>query len=106
MNKSDAIKMIQEEFDSGKSKDEIASQLFENGVKFNDIPKFFKESGVKFRRSKGTTWKDITVEAFLENPELTADEMQEAIKDAVKDPEYYVKGYYDVFKRLVNGLTA
>jgi len=106
MKKTEAIEMIVSEFNSGQTKDSIASKLFENGVSFSDIPKYFKESGVKFRRSKGSTWKDITVESFLENPELTADEMKEAIADSVKDPDYYVKGYYDVFKKLVDGLTA
>lgn len=106
MKKTEAIEIIKADHEAGSSKDDIASKLFEAGVAFSDIPKYFKESGVKFRRSKGSTWKDITVEAFLEDPELTRDGMLEAIKDSVKDPDYYVKGYYDVFKKLVDGLTA
>ena len=88
--------------EKGDSKNDIAEQLFKDGLAFNQIPAAFKESGVKFRRSGTSTWKMICAELFKENPETTADEMAEAIEDSVKDPEYYVKAYYDMFKYIVS----
>lgn len=101
--KKELVAQIQEMQKAGKSKNEISAFLMTNEIVYSAVPKFIKDAGLKFRRSSGTTWKDIAAEAFLENKELTKDEMTEAIKDSVQDPEYYTKGYYEVFKKLANG---
>ena len=80
--------------------DFMAGAMMANGIVYSDVPKFIKDSGLKFRRKAGSTWKDLSVEAFKENVDLTKEEMLEAIRDSVKDPEYYVKGYYKIFKEL------
>ena len=85
-----------------KSKNEIAGHCMTAGMAFSDVPKFIAATGLKFRRKAGTTWKDIGVEAFKSNKNLSRDEFFEAIEDSVKDPEYYVKGYYEIFKQLAN----
>lgn len=89
-------------FENGDSKNKIAGFCMTNGMAYSDVPKFLKDAGLKFRRKAGTTWKDISVAEFKANKDLTKEEMFEAIEDSVKDPGYYVKGYYDIFKALAN----
>ena len=100
MTKTEKVDQISKMFEEGKSKNEISGWLMANGIVYSDVPKFIKDSGLKFRRKAGSTWKDLSVEAFKENVDLTKEEMLEAIRDSVKDPEYYVKGYYKIFKEL------
>lgn len=93
---------IQAMFENGDSKNKIAGYCMTNGMAYSDVPKFIADAGLKFRRKAGTTWKDLSVEAFKEDKNLSKEAMLEAIADSVKDPEYYVKGYYDIFKALAN----
>ena len=88
-------------FKEGLSKNEIAQKLFEEGAQFSEIPGIFKESEIKFRRSNENTWKMKAARLFKANPEATADEMYEALGNSVKNPEYYVKAYYDMFKYIM-----
>ena len=104
IDKEDSIVAIQTMVEDGRNKDEVTRFLFENGVdKLSVMTKLIKEAGVKFRRQQGNTWKDLAADAFVANPDLDEAGMLEAIKDSVKDPEYYVKGYYHVFSQLVHG---
>jgi len=102
MTKSELKIKIVKMFEDGKSKNNIAGFLMGNGMMYSDVPKFISDSGLKFRRKAGSTWKDLSVEAFKENKNLSKEEMLSAIEDSVKDPEYYVKGYYTIFKALAN----
>ena len=97
----DSIKMIIGLKESGETKDSIFRTLFESGLERSDIDKLFKESGIKFRRKSGSTWKDIMADSLIENPEIDYDSMITELKDSVKDPEYYVKGYLDIFRKMV-----
>lgn len=102
MSKSDLKAQIVKMFENGDSKNKIAGACMTAGMEYSDVPKFISDSGLKFRRKAGSTWKDLSVEAFRENKDLTKEEMLAAIEDSVKDPEYYVKGYYTIFKALAN----
>ncbi len=88
--------------DSGLSKDEIYRKIYnEYDLDTSVITKLIKESGIKFRRKSGNTWKDIMADQLIDNPDTDSDEMIKILKDSVKDPEYYVKGYIDIFKKMV-----
>ena len=98
----DAIVIIKTMHENGDSKDVIAAFIFQNGVAYNQINKLIKAADVTFRRHQGNTWKDLAADAFIENPDLDEAGMLKAIGDSVKDPEYYVKGYYMVFSKLAH----
>jgi len=95
------IDLIMSMKESGESKDDISRKLFESGVKFSDLNKIFKESGVKFRRNSGNTWKDVMADALINDSEIEYDDMIGKLKGSVKDPEYYVKAYLDIFRKMV-----
>jgi hypothetical protein len=99
--RSDWVKMVKDQFVQDLSKDQIMFNLVQSGCKFSDLQSVVKESGVKFRRGKGNSWKDISVDLWVENFNLSKKEMNSGIHDSVKDSDYYVRGYYHVFKRLV-----
>jgi len=109
MSKFDAEVVLSEvvaSLESGKSKDDIMLEMYANHqMKPSVSLKFFKDNEIKFKRGKGNTWRDLAIEAFKANPELTREEMAEAIagstKDAVSDA-YYVKTWYDQFSTLAN----
>lgn len=102
------IEMVKALHEEGKSKDEVVAAVVEammaDGMEMKHAlpkaPKIIKDAGVKFRRSKGTTWKDLAAEAFIENPELTREEMLAAIEGSTKDDAYYVKTWYATFSKL------
>lgn len=96
-----SVKLVIDMKEAGHSKDEIVRSLFESGVEWADLAKVMTESGVKFRRKTGNTWKDIMADSLIENPEISYDDMIVELKDSVKDPEYYVKGYLDIFRKMV-----
>lgn len=101
----DEIKRMHED---GQSKDAIADYLItEHQIPFTKINKVIKDAGLKFGRQKGDlTWKLLAANAFATNPELTKEGMAEAIKDAVKDPDYYVKAFHQAFSILAIKLST
>ena len=102
IEKSEMKKVIIEMKANEKSKDDIAGYLFQNGIKIGKIPSFLKDAGLTFRRSSGNTWKDIAAQAFVDNPELTHDEFEDAIRGSINEgaEEYYRKGWFDVMSLL------
>ena len=87
--------------DAGSTKNEIMKALYDSGIEWDNLDKVMKESGVKFRRKSGNTWKDIMADELIEDPTIDYDSMIKKLEDSVKDPEYYVKGYLDLFRKLV-----
>ena len=105
-NEDKVLARVVELMESNVSKDDIMIEMFtEFEMKPSVSLKFFKDNEIKFKRGKGNTWRDLAIEAFKANPELTREEMAEAIagstKDAVSDA-YYVKTWYDQFSTLAN----
>ena len=108
MNTENLINEITKMKSNEKSKDEICGYLMANGIKFGKVAKFLKDAGLSFRRSSGNTWKDIAANAFLDNPDLSEDEFEEAITGSINEgaEEYYRKGWYEVMKLLRNAPMA
>lgn len=104
IDKAKMIGEIQKMKADGKSKDEICGHLMANGIKFGKINAFLKDADLKFRRSKGNSWKDIAAQAFIDNPELSEDEFEDAIRGSINEgaEEYYRKGWYEIMKLLRN----
>lgn len=105
-NFSNPADLVVHLYERGHTKDEIAVKLFEQGISLSEMNKVFKESKVQFRKTGMSTWKFVTANLFLSNPDATVDEMATALEGTVKDPLYYVKAYYDVFKYMANEVKA
>lgn len=99
------LDIIAKSYSDNKSKNDIAEELMIAGIKFGDIQKAFKESGVTFRKSSEDNWKMRTARLFSENPNATFDDMTTAIGDSVSDPEYYSKGWFESYSLLAQNLA-
>ena len=97
---------IREMKEAGDSKDQICGYLMQNGVKYGKVQAFLKDAGLTFRRTKGTTWRDVAADAFIENPNLSEDEMLEAIKGSTADDAYYVKTWHHIFAKIAQGVAS
>ena len=65
------------------------------------IPKIIKDAGVKFRKGKGSTWKDVCAQAFREDPNLSKEDMKVLVDEAgMKDPDWYVNAWHHVFATI------
>ena len=103
--KTEIKKIVLAAHESGQSRNQIMTTLVrDHDMDLDQANKAIKESGAQFRRKKGNTWKDICLEEFKANKDLTKAEMKEAITGSIKEgaEDYYVNGWYDLFKAFAN----
>jgi hypothetical protein len=54
------------------------------------------------KRPPMADWKSRVVEAFKSNPEITEEELTDAIGDAVKNPEYYSNLVHEMISQIIS----
>ena len=95
---------VENAMEANESKDDIMIGLYDEfEMKPSISLKFFKDNEIKFKRGKGNTWRDLAIEAFKENPDLSREAMAAAIAGSTKDATsdaYYVKTWYEQFSTL------
>ena len=85
----------------GVMRKDIIMDLVRSGHDMKKVEDHLLEMDIKFRRGKGESWKNLVVEGFRENKDMSKKEMKEKISH-MSDPQWYVNNWYDIFKNLVD----
>ena len=85
----------------GVQRKDIIMDLVRSGSDIKCVEDHLKEMDIKFRRGKGESWKDLCVDGFRKNKDMSKKEMKELIGH-MSDPQWYVNNWYHIFKDLVD----
>ena len=85
----------------GVMRKDIIMDLVRSGHDMKKVEDHLLEMDIKFRRGKGESWKNLCVEGFKENKEMSRLEMKKKISH-MSDPQWYVDNWYDIFKSMVD----
>ncbi len=96
---------VEKLYSEGASKNEVKEALYLEGVPFSKLDKVIKDQGWTWRgRSNG--WRELSVEAFIKNPQLSLDEYITLLEECgKKQPEVAGKYFYPMLSGIAKGLT-
>ena len=102
MNNEDLLKLVQINHEDGKTKDQVCELLMNNGVKFSQIPKIIKESGIKFGRSRsGISISSRVIQIVVNDPSISVPDIMEQIEEFTTNPKYLATHIGNIVKETI-----